>query len=125
MNNPRTLATTAATVLATLALLSTGTPARAATKDYDHDTRTHYPTISGTTARVSANVNGSHKASNAYVTHGSRGVQARAQCQRRNGGTRWYESTIRVHAGGGSSHYDCDNNGTYNRAIVGLGVDIY
>jgi hypothetical protein len=125
MKNSRTLATTAATALAALALLSAGTAAHATTKDYDHDTRTHYPSIGGTTARVYAKVDGSHKASYAYVTDGSRGVQARAQCQRRNGGTRWYESTIRVHAGGGSSHYDCDNNGTYNRAIVGLGVDIY
>ena len=124
MKNPRILATAAAAALATLALLSTGTTAHATVKDYPSSTATRNPTVSGTTAHLWAKVDSSHKASYAYVSSGSRAVQARAQCQRRNGGTAWYQSTIRVHAGGGNSHYDCDNNGTYNTAIVGLGVDI-
>ncbi len=70
-------------------------------------------------------VDSDHLASYAYVKSGSLGVQARAKCARRNGGTNWYQSTIYVKAGGGNSHYDCDNNGTYNYSIKGLGADIH
>jgi hypothetical protein len=70
-------------------------------------------------------VDSDHLASYAYVKSGPGGVQARAKCARRNGGTNWYQSTIYVKAGGGNSHYDCDNNGTYNYSIKGLGADIH
>jgi hypothetical protein len=45
-------------------------------------------------------VDSDHLASYVYVKSGSLGVQARAKCARRNGGTSWYESTIYVKAGG-------------------------
>jgi hypothetical protein len=75
-----------------------------------------------TTARVYSVVDTDHQAAYVVVTSGSRGVQVQAQCARRNGGTGWYQSTIVVHAGQGPSHFDCDNNGTYNYKIVGMGV---
>ncbi|MFJ9953662.1 hypothetical protein [Kitasatospora sp. NPDC091207] len=53
---------------------------------------------------------------------GNGSAQDRAQCQRGNGETNWYQSTIRA-SGGGTSHYDCSANGTYNRALVGVGAD--
>lgn len=56
---------------------------------------------------------------------GSYGVSSRAQCERGNGGTQWYQSTIHATSLGSASHYDCDHNGTYNRAVVGLGGDFY
>ena len=113
---------TAAAVIA--GLLATGAdPAGATVRDFPNSTASRNVTIAGTTANVKAIVDSSHKASYATVLAGSLRVQARAQCQRRNGGTSWYESTIRA-GRNNYSHYDCDNNGTYNRAIVGLGVDI-
>ena len=99
-------------------------PASASVHDYD-GISTRNVTEGSTTVHLSARVDADHLASYAYVSSGPKGVQARSKCQRRNGGTNWYESTIYVHAGGGSSHYDCDNNGTYNYAIVGLGADIH
>jgi hypothetical protein len=75
-----------------------------------------------TQARLYTAVDKDHQAAHVVVTSGSRGVRVQAQCARRNGGTEWYESTIVVHAGEGDSHFDCDNNGTYNFKLVGLGV---
>lgn len=105
-------------------LAASSPPAKAHVIDYPNNTGEHNPSWGGTTAHLYPVVNREHKASYAFVSSGRGHVQARAQCQRANGGTSWYQSTIRVPAGGGTSHYDCDNNGTYNRAVVGLGVDI-
>jgi hypothetical protein len=92
--------------------------------DYDNiNSRT--VTQGSTKVGLSAKVDADHLASYAHVQSGPLGVQARSKCARRNGGTNWYESTIYVKAGDGSSHYDCDNNGTYNFAIRGLGADIH
>jgi hypothetical protein len=125
MKYSRTLAAAAVAGTATLALLTaSGTSAQAHVIDYPKNTNVQNPSWHGTRAHLYPVVDAHHKASYAYVSSGRLHVQARAQCQRRNGGTSWYQSTIRVGAGGGKSHYDCDNNGTYNRAVVGLGVDI-
>jgi hypothetical protein len=75
-----------------------------------------------TVVRLYNKVDKDHQAAYVVVTSGSRGVQVQAQCARRNGGTAWYTSTIVVHAGQGESHFDCDNNGTYNYKLVGMGV---
>ena len=62
------------------------------------------------------------KKSEGWITQaGSWGLQSQALCQRANGGTALYTSTIRVSTvGSGSSnysHYDCANNGTYDVAL--------
>jgi hypothetical protein len=99
-------------------------PANASVHDYDNiydrDVRD-----GSTVVHLYPKVDAHHLASYAYVKWGHKGVQARAKCARRNGNTHWYESTIYVKAGGGSSHYDCDNNGTFNYALRGLGADIH
>ena len=59
----------------------------------------------------------------ANVQNGVGGVQARALCKRRNGGTAWYESTIRSTSSASASHYDCASNSTYNYSIVGNGAE--
>jgi hypothetical protein len=121
----RRLAAGVATATAIMAVvLGAGAGSAGATvKDFPNSILSRNVTISGTTATVYAVRDSSHKASYATVLAGTLHVQARAQCQRANGGTSWYESTIRA-GRTSTSHYDCDNNGTYNRAIVGLGVDI-
>ncbi|MEV6006045.1 hypothetical protein AB0M29_04495 [Streptomyces sp. NPDC051976] len=51
------------------------------------------------------------------------GIQDLALCMRRDGGEQWYESTIIAYPRDGhTSHYDCANNGTYDRGLVGVGV---
>lgn len=121
---PRTIAGVTGAGIAAATLLIGGAPAQAQVFDYANNTNSRTVSWNGTQVYVYAKVDRSHKASYAYVSSGGGHVQARAQCQRASGGKKWYQSTIRVGAGGGSSHYDCDNNGTYNRAVVGLGVDI-
>ena len=49
--------------------------------------------------------------------------QDRARCARADGGTNWYQSTI-IAFNGSTSHYDCGNNGTYNRHLTGHGIDL-
>ncbi len=99
-------------------------PANASVHDYNNINNRDVSDGS-TVVHLYHKVDADHLASYAYVKSGSKGVQARAKCARRNGETHWYESTIYVKAGGGSSHYDCDNNGTFNYALVGMGVDIH
>ncbi|HEX7658060.1 MAG TPA: hypothetical protein VF444_01165 [Pseudonocardiaceae bacterium] len=53
------------------------------------------------------------------------GVSSRAQCERWNGATRWFESNIHATKVGQSSHFDCRWAGPYNRAVVGLGADFH
>jgi hypothetical protein len=72
---------------------------------------------------LSAVIDSSHKASHASMsTNNGAGVNSRAKCQRGDGGTQWYQSSIRATYQSGDSHYDCDNNGTYNRAVVAIGA---
>ena len=106
------------------ALLAGGAPAHAQVVDQSLNTGAFNATVGDTTAHVYPQISGSHKASYAMVTGGTLSAQARAQCQRRDGRTNWYQSTIRRRRNSGNSHYDCDNNGTYDTAIVGIGVDI-
>lgn len=61
--------------------------------------------------------------SNVWVSGGDGGYD-RADCIRGNGGTNWYQSTIFAVNGENASHYDCANNGTYNRGINEVGVDL-
>lgn len=75
-----------------------------------------------TTVEFMHNTAGGHLQSIIRVTGTGTG-EARALCQRANGGTAWYQSTIQAR-GGATSHYDCNHNGTYNRALVGQGVDL-
>jgi len=119
------LATALATAgVAVAASLAVGAPANAAVFDFQNNISERYVASNNTTVRLYAVIDSSHRASYAYVTRGYGSVQARAQCQRGDGRTSWYQSTINASTGG-TSHYDCDNNGTYNRAVVGLGVDIH
>jgi hypothetical protein len=99
-------------------------PAFAGTvKDFE-DTATRTVTgPDGTKARLFVVSDTDHQAAYVDIISGSAAVQVRAECARRDGRTQWYQSTISVRAGGKQSHYDCDNNGTYNFEIVGLGVD--
>ncbi|MEV7783375.1 hypothetical protein [Kitasatospora sp. NPDC088351] len=76
-------------------------------------------TYSGTTAQFST---GQAGLQSIIKVTGTGSAQDRAQCQRGNGETNWYQSTIRA-SNGGTSHYDCSANGTYNRALVGVGAD--
>ncbi len=75
-----------------------------------------------TTVRWTHNTSHGHQQSIITVT-GSGTGEDRALCRRRNGGTAWYQSTIQAR-GGATSHYDCNRNGTYNRGLVGQGVDL-
>jgi hypothetical protein len=110
-------------VAALLALGSVTAPAYAAHDYRWNDLRTRVLYHGNTTVLSYAVVQRHDKQSHATIQRaGHFGAQAEAKCKRRNGGTRWYRSTIRVTKLHRDSHYDCDNNGTYNRAIVGLGV---
>jgi hypothetical protein len=75
-----------------------------------------------TTVVFTHNTSGGHQQSIIRV-YGSGTGEDRAECRRANGGTAWYQSTIQAR-GGASSHYDCNHNGTYNRGLVGQGVDL-
>ncbi|MFJ8386655.1 hypothetical protein ACIQ9Q_19420 [Streptomyces sp. NPDC094438] len=55
---------------------------------------------------------------------GQDGGKDMAHCLRGNGGANWYESSIVARNGTNSSHYDCTNNGTYNRGFDQVGVDL-
>jgi hypothetical protein len=113
----------AAVAAATLAIgLTVVTSASADTiHDYnDISNVTH--TYGSTTVQFTHNTANGHLQSIIKVT-GSGTGEDRALCQRANGGTAWYQSTIQAR-GGATSHYDCNHNGTYNRALVGQGVDL-
>lgn len=113
-------------VVAAIIGLSIGltSPAFAGTVRDFQDTQTRFVIgPDGTKAKLFAVVDSDHLAAYVEVVSGSAAVQVRAECARRNGGTQWYQSTISVRAGGEQSHYDCDNNGTYNHRLDGLGVD--
>jgi len=88
-----------------------------------NDLRTRLVSYAGTLVLSHAVLAKHDKQSHATIVKAGRaGVNAEAKCRRGNGGTRWYRSTIRATRLHADSHYDCDNNGTYNRAIVGLGL---
>lgn len=88
-----------------------------------NDLRSRTVSYAGTVVLSHAVVARHDKQSHATIQRvGRAGVNAEAKCRRANGGTRWYRSTIRATRLHADSHYDCDNNGTYNRAIVGLGL---
>ena len=117
------------------ALLAGGAPAHAQVIDHAWKTATFTASVTirsnlipSQTDTTTAKVSRSGKASYATVTGGGHSAQARAQCQRRDGRTNWYQSTIRSRIINGfygpSSHYDCGNNATYDYKLVGLGVDI-
>lgn len=124
MKRFRAATAVAGSAVAVIACLSVATPAQATVRDYPNSVVERYSSANGTTARLYPVIDSSHRAAYAYVTGGPGTVQARAQCQRGDGRTSWYQSTINA-GRGSSSHYDCDNNGTYNRAVVGLGADIH
>ncbi|WP_181784551.1 hypothetical protein [Pseudonocardia pini] len=116
---------TAAVAGIALALtVGAATPAFA-TVHNESDTQTRWVTHNATqtVVKMESRKNGDHQAVYVQVVKGPLEVQARAKCARRDGGTRWYQSTIAVGVGQGASHYDCDNNGTYNFELVGMGVD--
>ncbi|MER5636452.1 hypothetical protein ABT095_05820 [Kitasatospora sp. NPDC002227] len=114
----RRLAVAGATATAVLGLAATQASA-GQVLDFPGSTSGFSTTYGGTTARFSTGDGGYQSI---ITVTGSGSAQDRAQCSRGNGGTNWYESTIRA-SGGGTSHYDCLNNGTYNRGLVGVGVD--
>jgi hypothetical protein len=113
----------AAIAAATLAIgLTVVTPAGADTiYDYNGIPNVTYR-YGSTTVEFTHNTFNGHLQSIIRVT-GSGTGEDRALCQRANGGTAWYQSTIQAR-GGATSHYDCNHNGTYNRALVGQGVDL-
>lgn len=110
-------------VAALLAVGSVTAPAYAALDYRWNDLHTRLLHHGNTTVLSYAVVQHHDKQAHATIQRaGHFGAQAEAKCMRRNGATQWYRSTIRVTRLHRDSHYDCDNNGTYNRAIVGLGV---
>lgn len=89
----------------------------------DNDAVSVYSSTYASWTYLSAVIDSSHIASHASMsTNNGAGVNSRAKCQRGNGGTQWYQSTIRATYWSSDSHYDCDNNGTYNQAIVAIGA---
>lgn len=90
---------------------------------HDYDTIANMSKQFGEThVQWTHNTNNGHQQSIIRVT-GSGTGEDRAKCRRRNGGTAWYQSTIQAR-GGATSHYDCNHNGTYNRGLVGQGVNL-
>lgn len=114
----------AGSVAAALLVGSIGTAQADTVVDHPNTTASFSHSYGGMTAYIWKNTS-----TQAYVkvtkTDGSNGVNSRAQCERGNGGTQWYQSTIHAVNLNATSHYDCDHNGTYNRAVVGLGGDFY
>ncbi|MEV4440248.1 hypothetical protein AB0K09_14710 [Streptomyces sp. NPDC049577] len=55
---------------------------------------------------------------------GQDGGKDRVQCYRGDGSANWYESSIIARNGTNPSHYDCTNNGTYNRGFDHAAVDL-
>lgn len=111
------------TVGAVAAALVVALPSASADTIHDYNNINNQTVRYGsTTVQFTHNTSGGHLQSIIRVT-GSGTGEDRAKCQRRNGGTAWYQSTIQAR-GGATSHYDCNHNGTYNRHLVGQGVDL-
>jgi hypothetical protein len=102
---------------------SIGTAQADTVVDHSDTTAAFYYTYGNIQAHIYKNT--STQAYAVITKSGSYGVSSRAQCERGNGGTQWYQSTIHATSLGSASHYDCNHNGTYNRAVTGLGGDFY
>lgn len=107
--------------LATTGLVAAPANAGVVYNGSDNSTKDVYVPAYGTSMHLWSQIDSSHKQSHATMNAPGAGVNSRALCSRDNGGTQWYQSTIRSLYLGGDSHYDCDNNGTYNHAIVANG----
>lgn len=108
---------------AALLVGSIGTAQAGTVVDHTNSTAGFYYNFHNMQAHIYKNT--STQAYAVVTKRGSYGVNSRAQCERRNGGSHWYESTIHATSLGQASHYDCNHNGTYKNAVIGLGGDFY